>query len=76
MNTFVVGSDPALKATFHSRRYGSDGWLDSYEIDLEVIDFRASVRVQNPGYEPAPTVRTIEEFLAIVHKDEYACFFG
>ena len=28
------------------------------------------------GYEPAPTVKTIEEFLAIVHKDEYACFFG
>ncbi len=55
MSTLVVGSDPALKATFHSRRYGSDGWLDSYALDLEAIDFRASVRVQNPGYGHPPT---------------------
>ena len=55
MNTLSIGSDPALKATFHSRRYGSDGWLDSYAMDLEAIDFRASVRVQNPGYGHPPT---------------------
>ena len=28
------------------------------------------------SYEPAPEVTTIEEFLAIVKKDENACFFG
>jgi len=28
------------------------------------------------GYEPTPEVTAIEEFLAVVKKDEYACFFG
>ncbi len=28
------------------------------------------------GYEPVPDVSTIEEFLAIVKNDEFACFFG
>ena len=28
------------------------------------------------GYEPAPEVATIEEFIALVHEDRYACFFG
>ena len=27
-------------------------------------------------YEPDPEVKTLEEFLALVEKDEYACFFG
>ena len=27
-------------------------------------------------YGPAPTVRTLESFLAVVDKDEYGCFFG
>jgi len=28
------------------------------------------------GYEPVPTVPSIEKFLAVVDTDEYACFFG
>ncbi len=28
------------------------------------------------GYEPAPEVETIEEFVALVQEDRYACFFG
>jgi Protein of unknown function (DUF3024) len=28
------------------------------------------------GYEPAPQVGSIEQFLAIVGADEYSCFFG
>ena len=28
------------------------------------------------GYEPAPTVNSIDEFLAIVDADPHACFFG
>jgi len=28
------------------------------------------------AYTPAPTVRMLEEFLEIVDKDQYACFFG
>jgi hypothetical protein len=28
------------------------------------------------SYEPAPTVSSIEKFLAVVEKDEHACFWG
>ncbi|MGO9444504.1 MAG: DUF3024 domain-containing protein [Thiobacillaceae bacterium] len=28
------------------------------------------------GYEPVPRVKSIDEFLAIVDADQYACFFG
>jgi len=28
------------------------------------------------GYEPLPAVASIERFLAVVDKDEYACFWG
>ena len=27
-------------------------------------------------YEPNPSVKSLEEFLDLVEKDEYACFFG
>ena len=28
------------------------------------------------GYEPAATVKSIDEFLAVVDADQYCCFFG
>jgi len=28
------------------------------------------------SYEPEPEVKTLEEFLDVVEKDEYSCFFG
>jgi len=28
------------------------------------------------SYEPVPEVSAVEDFLAVVQKDEYACFFG
>jgi hypothetical protein len=28
------------------------------------------------GYQPAPQVKTIEEFIAVVDKDEFGCFYG
>lgn len=28
------------------------------------------------GYQPAPEVEDIEDFLAVVENDEYSCFFG
>jgi hypothetical protein len=28
------------------------------------------------GYEPAPEVSSIEEFLALVGEDKHCCFFG
>jgi hypothetical protein len=56
METFAFGSDPALKATFHSKRYASSGWLDSYAIEVEAIDFHAKTRVANPGHGHPPSV--------------------
>ena len=28
------------------------------------------------GYEPVPTVGSIDKFLAVVNEDRYGCFFG
>ncbi|HKL26212.1 MAG TPA: DUF3024 domain-containing protein [Desulfuromonadales bacterium] len=28
------------------------------------------------GYQPDPVVQSIEEFLEIVERDEYGCFYG
>ncbi|MFC1524699.1 DUF3024 domain-containing protein, partial [Thermodesulfobacteriota bacterium] len=28
------------------------------------------------GYEPNPSVRSIEEFFKVVEQDAHACFFG
>ncbi len=28
------------------------------------------------GYDPAPEVETVEEFVTLVQEDRYACFFG
>ena len=28
------------------------------------------------GYEPAPTVKSLKEFLGLVAEDKHACFFG
>ena len=28
------------------------------------------------GYQPDPEVRSIEDFLALIQKDEHGCFFG
>jgi hypothetical protein len=55
MDTLVVGSDPSLKATFHSRRFRSDGWLESYAVELQALELRASTRVENPGYGHPPS---------------------
>ena len=27
-------------------------------------------------YDPGPEVKTLEEFLEVLEKDEYACFYG
>lgn len=55
METLPFSSDPTLKASFHSRHYDSSGWLESYVIELEAIDFRAKTRVENPGYGHPPS---------------------
>jgi hypothetical protein len=55
MDIFSFSSDPALKATFHSRRYDETGWLDSFAIEIEASDFKVTTRIQNPGYGFPPS---------------------
>jgi Family of unknown function (DUF6228) len=55
MEKFWFSSDPALKACFCSRRYDGSGWLESYAIELEALDFHASIRIENPGFSQPPT---------------------
>ena len=63
MEILRFSSDPALKASFHSRRYDSAGWLESYVIELEALDFHASIRVENPTFGQPPT-QLFEELAA------------
>jgi hypothetical protein len=55
MEILSFSSDPSLKASFHSRHYDSSGWLESYAIELEALDFHAKTRVKNPGYGHPPS---------------------
>jgi Family of unknown function (DUF6228) len=54
MEMLRFGSDPALKASFHTRRFDSAGWLESYAVELEAFDFHASIRVENPSFGQPP----------------------
>src|SRR5947207_8619660 len=56
MSKFIITSQQGAKCVFHSRSYEAGGWLDSYTVDLEDLDFRASVRVANLGYGFPPSV--------------------
>lgn len=56
LSEFVVTSQQGAKCVFRSRSYEASGWLESYTLDLEAPDFRASVRVSNPGYGLPPSV--------------------
>lgn len=55
MDTLVLRSESGVEATFHSRRYESDGWLQCFSIELAAPSFRASVTVENPGYGHPPS---------------------
>lgn len=55
METLNFGSDPALKASLHSRKYDSSGWLESYVIELQALDFLARTQVDNPGFGRPPS---------------------
>ena len=54
---------PVAKATFIRRQ---DVWKVYWQ--------RADLKWHS--YEPLPEVAALEQFLAAVHKDEYACFWG
>ncbi len=55
VNSFTITSQQGAKCVFHSRSFEVGGWLDSYTVDLEDLDFRASARVANPGYGLPPS---------------------
>ena len=56
LSEFIITSQQGAKCVFHSRSYEINGWLESYSLDLEAPDFRASVRVANPGHGWPPSV--------------------
>ena len=62
-NRSIIHEYPIAKATYVRTQ---DWW--------SVFWRRASLKWQ--GYEPMMTVATITEFLQVVDRDEYGCFFG
>jgi hypothetical protein len=55
--------EPVAKGRYVQSR---DEWLVYWQ--------RADLRWHK--YDPAPSVATLEAFLAVVDRDEYGCFFG
>ncbi len=55
MDAFVLRSESGAVATFHSRQYEPDGWLQRYTIELAAPEFRAATTVENPGYGHPPS---------------------
>lgn len=64
-------------------------WNDPTQIREHAVAKATFVKTQNfwkifwqradlkwHGYDPAPTVKTLKEFLNIVGEDTHACFFG
>ncbi len=51
--------------------------LVDQELDLSIFHHRFNNDdCGRPGYDPGPKVKTIEEFLVVVEKDEFGCFYG
>jgi len=48
-------------------------WVEAQKC-WKIFWLRANLKWQS--YEPAPKVKTIEEFLEVVENDEYCCFWG
>ena len=55
LHSFVVPGGPDARSTFHARRFADDGWLRSYDVLLEVLQFRSSATVENPPYGDSPS---------------------
>ncbi len=55
--------EPVAKATYVKRK-------NLWKVYWQRADLRWH------GYDPDPEVRSIEEFIDIVERDEYACFYG
>jgi hypothetical protein len=59
----IIHRHPFAKATYVKVQ---DCW--------KIFWMRASLKWQ--GYEPTPSVSSIDEFLAVVDRDQYGCFWG
>ncbi len=55
MEQFILKSEHDAKVIFRSRRFDNNKWLESFTVELEAPDFRASVQVENPGYGHSPS---------------------
>ena len=55
MDQFRLATPGGAQATFSSRMIDSNGWVDSYAVELLANDFRASTVVENPGYGHPPS---------------------
>ncbi|MBK8890879.1 MAG: DUF3024 domain-containing protein [Dechloromonas sp.] len=62
--------DPAI---IHRRPFAKANYVKAQGC-WKVFWMRASLKWQ--GYEPTPTVASIDEFLAVVDQDQYGCFWG
>lgn len=62
-NPAVIREQPFAKATYVMK-------TGMWKIFCQRADLKWH------AYPPAPEVKDIEEFLTIVERDEYACFFG
>jgi hypothetical protein len=54
MDELVIKSEREVMLTFHSRRFSSTGWLDSYSISARARNFSAQIEVENPPYGLSP----------------------
>jgi hypothetical protein len=54
MEEFVIQSEREVSLTFHSRKFGADGWLESYSITAAAKNASASLHVENPPYGLSP----------------------
>jgi hypothetical protein len=55
LDEFVIDSRQDARCIFHSRTHLANGWLDSYSIDLEASDFRASALIANLPHGTVPS---------------------
>ena len=64
------GDDPAI---IHRLPFAKATYVEAQDC-WKMLWMRASLKWQ--GYEPTPTVSSIDDFLTVVDRDQYGCFWG
>jgi hypothetical protein len=62
--------DPSI---IHRRPFAKATYVKAQDC-WKIFWMRASLKWQ--GYEPTPTVSSIDDFLTVVDRDQYGCFWG